>query len=658
MPTEISVLKPAAAQQIVADAQAARDDAQTARDAAQTAETGAVTAQGQAEAAQVAAFVNADVYADIATGRAAVADGEQFQVVTGDEIIRYRRDSSSTQTEVARYPTAEIGRRGRDALQIMTTRVGLTSLARVLGPDARIVAPVELGWLWQDAGKTVPATEDGDPVVVIADQSGRGNDIVSNGAVPGILRRDGVNCWLEVSEETSPYLVPQAAYDFSRINLSYQFCLSATGSRSDATVWVIRRQGSPSRISLLYSTGNEGELRFRWPSAGNFTFPTIRRAEGLASAVSFTVDGVADVARVRSGAHAVAETEWGIGDGGAISGSSGDFPQLLLEHDPSDGNRGTIRFYGFTLVGRTLTEEDHHAFRQAVEPKPVQSPEIMRLRREVEIIRSQVIAPVDHVASMVGRFGSAFIRPTRHFCFQDAQAQVPVQMPGDEVRIVLDQSGSDVSMVFASGAPAIYQSDGVNEWLEPGNSSYRLRGLGTFDFDEIAIFMRVSQTDNTENSNNNWLIENPAQTGVSSSQSMSFARTASGIFRVGSRANSFSTVTVTPPSYGDDIFGMTVSVGELRGFRNGEFIDSVPFVSFGSNTLDRVHLFSRPGVLDESIQGKFYGLFIAQGFGHLTPQQRYAVNLALRQPIGGGAPIPDAVQPLPIVDHLWIGDIA
>lgn len=62
----------------------------------------------QAEAARDAAFVNADVYADIATGRAAVADGEQFMVVSSDgtEIIRYERTSSTTQTEVARYPSA------------------------------------------------------------------------------------------------------------------------------------------------------------------------------------------------------------------------------------------------------------------------------------------------------------------------------------------------------------------------------------------------------------------------------------------------------------------------------------------------------------------------------------------------------------------------
>lgn len=61
----------------------------------------------RAETARDAAFVNADVYPDVATGRAAVAVGEQFQVLSTDgfEYIRYRKDSASTQTEVARFPS-------------------------------------------------------------------------------------------------------------------------------------------------------------------------------------------------------------------------------------------------------------------------------------------------------------------------------------------------------------------------------------------------------------------------------------------------------------------------------------------------------------------------------------------------------------------------
>ena len=64
--------------------------------------TVAESAADRAETARDAAFVNADVYPDIAAGLAAVADGEQFQVVEGDDIVRYRRDSASIATPVAR----------------------------------------------------------------------------------------------------------------------------------------------------------------------------------------------------------------------------------------------------------------------------------------------------------------------------------------------------------------------------------------------------------------------------------------------------------------------------------------------------------------------------------------------------------------------------
>lgn len=66
----------------------------------------ALAAKNLAETARDAAFINADVYASTATGLAAVADGEQFQVVSGSEIIRYTRTNATTATEVARYPAA------------------------------------------------------------------------------------------------------------------------------------------------------------------------------------------------------------------------------------------------------------------------------------------------------------------------------------------------------------------------------------------------------------------------------------------------------------------------------------------------------------------------------------------------------------------------
>lgn len=73
--------------------------------------TSHVTAEAdRAEAASNAAFVNADVFPDIATGQASVSVGEQFQVVSPDglEIIRYRKDSPSVSPEVARYPSGKM----------------------------------------------------------------------------------------------------------------------------------------------------------------------------------------------------------------------------------------------------------------------------------------------------------------------------------------------------------------------------------------------------------------------------------------------------------------------------------------------------------------------------------------------------------------------
>jgi hypothetical protein len=59
----------------------------------------------RAEVAKGAAFVNADVYESIAAGLANVGNDEQFQVVEGDEVVRYKRVDANTENEVARYPS-------------------------------------------------------------------------------------------------------------------------------------------------------------------------------------------------------------------------------------------------------------------------------------------------------------------------------------------------------------------------------------------------------------------------------------------------------------------------------------------------------------------------------------------------------------------------
>lgn len=84
------------------------DSAATAVDLAFSEATAAQAARTGAEAARDAATVNANAYTSTAAGLAAVTDGQQFQVVSVDEIIRYVRTNSTTATEVARYPSADL----------------------------------------------------------------------------------------------------------------------------------------------------------------------------------------------------------------------------------------------------------------------------------------------------------------------------------------------------------------------------------------------------------------------------------------------------------------------------------------------------------------------------------------------------------------------
>lgn len=61
----------------------------------------------QAGVARDAAAVNAGVYDNAQDGLAATTEGEQFQVISGTEIIRYANESGAA-VEVARYPSSEL----------------------------------------------------------------------------------------------------------------------------------------------------------------------------------------------------------------------------------------------------------------------------------------------------------------------------------------------------------------------------------------------------------------------------------------------------------------------------------------------------------------------------------------------------------------------
>ena len=171
----------------------------------------AQSAATRAEAARDAAFVNADVYPDIATGLASVGDGVQFQVVEGNHIVRYRRGSASSYTEVSRYLASTHGLSGREFSYIETYSgsIDMSSDVSLTATESTELTLSGNGWaLGHNLSKiTIPTpaikgessflsvvmTIDGDSenAAPVFQQLGTNRvDIVSNGY--GLIHNDGM----------------------------------------------------------------------------------------------------------------------------------------------------------------------------------------------------------------------------------------------------------------------------------------------------------------------------------------------------------------------------------------------------------------------------------------------------------------------------------
>lgn len=95
-------------------------------------------------------YASANVYSTVANGLAAVKAGEQFQVLAGAEIIRYRREANGTATELARYATAaqvqSEADRAAAAAATATTAVSAEVVARQRGiRDAGVLPLANVG---------------------------------------------------------------------------------------------------------------------------------------------------------------------------------------------------------------------------------------------------------------------------------------------------------------------------------------------------------------------------------------------------------------------------------------------------------------------------------------------------------------------------------
>jgi len=263
-------------------AQALAEDAQAAAEAA---EAGAQTAQTAAETARDAAFVNADVYADTTAGLAGTTLGDQFQVVSGDEIIRYSHDSGPTATEVARYFSASfetyhklLRRSALDKADGFTWSLAdwyldnPTRISTVPWYDA-----TDKSLLFQDVAGSTPVTAPGDPVRLIKSRNGYADHdlIINDTLLPAVYReRGGVGC-VDLDSQagfksranvvlTMPLFLATAMAWRSRNEATFGVVISSVGYISHASP-----QTTQNRPILITNGSAIGEQGYN-PAIGEF----------------------------------------------------------------------------------------------------------------------------------------------------------------------------------------------------------------------------------------------------------------------------------------------------------------------------------------------------------------------------------------------------
>lgn len=239
------------------------------------------------ETARDAAFVNADVYADTTAGLAAVLDGDQFQVVNGEEIIRYRRDDASTATEVARYFSASFETRHKllrssaldraagytwslaDWYLENTSRISTTPWYDVSDKDT----------LFQDTAGSTPVTAVNDPVRLIKAKSGHFDHdllILTTGTPATYKERGGVG-----------YVAHGAGISFvSRGDFTFQvpmFVAAGVEKRTTLSNMMFGIMNSNQQYMMVAGTGsgqNRPSLRVRTNGVTNATTTGLSETSG------------------------------------------------------------------------------------------------------------------------------------------------------------------------------------------------------------------------------------------------------------------------------------------------------------------------------------------------------------------------------------------
>ena len=313
----------------------------------------ALAAQNAAEAARDAAFANADVYADIATGRAAVADGEQFMVVSGDTIIRYRRDSSTAQTEMASYPLAD--RVNRVTAAASSPLAQLSALAVAKGGVHFAIHPL-LCFQERTADAATPAGL-GDPVGCVRGADGTYFMLAGKDATRGFLAQDDFGNYFIDASAGATYVVEDASGVRWSPTRTWTHVIAMRGA---GVMFCFDRSGA-NRASMGGSDYSGTDVSLNGVSGGFFQDLT-----AAANTVPYVVSMVKEPTEARCWWNGVRSTvDLTPVDDSALTIEAGYMMTRTL-HPNIDNSNFSGRFYGSFWVPGTLSAAEMTAAQTAM----------------------------------------------------------------------------------------------------------------------------------------------------------------------------------------------------------------------------------------------------------------------------------------------------
>lgn len=246
----------------------------------------ATTAKTLAEVARDASFATADVGTDLATQRATVADGAQFTVVDAKWATRYRRDTSSTQTVLARFPVhatvrdaTPLGARLQwpadtdppSGYWVEDEGEEWDYICRYIsalfddGTIGTLLDPAIIATLKQDAAGTTNVAAGGDPVQYIGDGSLNGYNATNSDApsTPS-YETDGTLRWVAFGATDYLTLPFGAINNAAPVEIFAALSLSSAGSNPAVVSPISSGVGaylmfaSNTRIPRVAATGGTG----------------------------------------------------------------------------------------------------------------------------------------------------------------------------------------------------------------------------------------------------------------------------------------------------------------------------------------------------------------------------------------------------------------